>query len=213
LGLPFFVAVFQEVRPDLLEQSLAMMRGDFATSYRLHPGRRSSRIFQSLETPTSLIAVAEWDSESDFDRLRQTPSYRQVTDHADPPARIEYLTRLRSFARMSRAAAYVACIRFVAPPAEAEALESVILTDVRYDVEASEGLVSHDVFRVGKQPGQMVIVHGWTSLDALDDFRVRTRPRHRDLIEGLGVITDRFTGTIAAHYSRQETPPLATGRS
>lgn len=201
--MPFFVAVYQDVRPELLDDALATMRGDFATSYRAHPGRRSSRIFQGLERPTSLIAIAEWDSERDFDRLRLTPEYQRVTVQADPPARIESLTRLRSFARMSRQPAYIACIRFVAPPEHAEALESVILTDIRYDVEASDGLVSHDVFRVGMQPGQLLIVHGWTSLDALEQFRTLTRPRHRELIEGLGVATDRFTGTIAVQYTRQ----------
>jgi quinol monooxygenase YgiN len=200
--LPFFVAVYQDVQPELLETTLATMRGDFATSHRTHPGRRGSRIFQGLEQPTSLIAVAEWDSERDFEKLRCTPEYQRLTVQADPPARIEALTRLRSFARMSRPPSYIACIRFVAPEGRGEALESVILDDIRYDVEASEGLVSHDVFRVGKQPGQLLIVHGWTSLDALEQFRRRTRPRHRLLIEGLFVATDRFTGTIAAEYTR-----------
>lgn len=202
--MPFFVAVYQEVQPELLDQVLATMRGDFATSYRLHPGRRSSRIFLQLDRPTSMIAIAEWDSERDYERLRQTTGYQQVTEQADPPARIEPLTRLRSFARMSQQPAYVACIRFRAPLPQAQALETVILSDVRYDVESSEGLVGHEVFRVGQMPAELLIVHSWTSLDALEQFRIRTRPRHRVLIEGLGTVTERFTGTIAAQYSRQE---------
>ena len=202
--LPFFVAVHQDVRPELLDQVLATMRGYFAQSYRAHPGRRSSRIFQRLGEPTSLVAVAEWDSERDFEKLRQTASYQQVTEQADPAARIETLTLLRSFVRMLRQPAYVACIRFTAPPENAEALEAVILGKVRRDVEASEGLLGHEVFRVGVRPGQLLIVHSWASLDDLEQFRARTRPRHRVLIQGLGTVTERFTGTIAVQYSRQD---------
>jgi hypothetical protein len=98
--------------------------------------------------------VAEWDSKRDYEKLRRSPEYQRLTVQAEPPARIEALSPLRSFARMSRPPAYIACIRFVAPPGQGEAMESVILNDTRYDVEASEGLVSHDVFCVGKQPGQ-----------------------------------------------------------
>jgi heme-degrading monooxygenase HmoA len=210
--LSFFVAVYQDVRSEFLERTLATMRGDFATSYRLHPGRRNSRVFQSLEHPTSLIAVAEWDSERDYNRLRQSPEYQRATEQADPPARIEPLTRLRSFARMSRQPAYVACLRLVGRPDQALALEAVILGEVRRDVEASDGLISHDVYRVAKQSGQMVIVHGWTSLDALEQFRLLTRPRHRELIEGLGVVPHRFTGTIAVQYTRQLAPSGAVGQ-
>jgi quinol monooxygenase YgiN len=206
--LPFFVAVHQEVRPELLDEVLATMRGDFAQSYRAHPGRRSSRIFQQLDRPTSLVAMAEWDSERDFEKLRQTPSYQKVTERADPPARIESLTRLRSFARMSRPPAYVACIRFTAPEENADALEAVILGEVRQDVESSEGLLGHEVFRVGVRPGQLLIVHSWASMDALEQFRAETRPRHRMLFQGLGTMRERFTGTIAVQYSRQDATPV-----
>ena len=211
--MPFFVAVYQEVRSELLDEALVEMRRNFAESHRQYPGRRSSRIFQGLENPQMLIAVAEWDTERDFDQLRQSPNYQIATEQADPPARIESLTRLRSFVRMSRQPAYVACIRIAAQPGQADALEAVILGEVRRDVEASDGLISHDVFRVGKQPGQMVIVHGWTALDALDQFRQRTRPHHRELIEPLAIATDRFTGTIAVQYTRQLAPTRGAGSS
>jgi quinol monooxygenase YgiN len=201
--MSFFVAVFQEVQPEMLDRILATMRGDFAQSHRTHPGRRSSRIFQGLGRPELLIAVAEWDSRAAYDRLWQSPTYQELTVQADPPATIEVLTRLRSFTRMSALPAYVACIRFTASPGQADALERMILSDIRRDVEASEGLVSHDVFRVGERAGQLLIVHGWASLEGLEQFRARTRPHHRALLHGLHSSVERFTGTVAAQYARQ----------
>ena len=35
--MPFFVAVYQEVSAEGLDEVLATMRGDFATSRRMHP--------------------------------------------------------------------------------------------------------------------------------------------------------------------------------
>ncbi|MGE3911383.1 MAG: antibiotic biosynthesis monooxygenase [Chloroflexota bacterium] len=209
--MTFFVAVLQEVKPELLDRVLATMRGDFATSRRRHPGRRSSRIFQRLNQPNVLIALAEWDTQADYEALRRTPAYQQITLNADPPARIEHLTRLRSFIRMVTSPAVVGCAALTTPAEHAADLEAYMLGDVRHGVEAAPGLVGHEIFRVGNQPGHLLVVHGWRSIEDLERFRRTDGLTFEGRLSALRVVTERFTGVVAAQYSRHDPPPGGSG--
>jgi quinol monooxygenase YgiN len=201
-GVPFFVAVYQEVSADRLEEVLATMRGDFATSRRMHPGRRSTRVFQRLNYPTHLLALGEWDSRADYDRLRQTDAYQQVTERAEPPASIEYLTRLRHFARLAVPPAIVGCVTITAPRENAGALEAFVLDEARHVVEGAPGLVAHEVYRVGENGGRLLAVHGWRSIEDLERFRAGERQGLERRLGELGASTDRLTGVVAVQYSR-----------
>lgn len=201
--MPFFVVISQQVDPDNVEQMLAKMRDDLAVSHILHPGRRNARIFQQLDRPNHLMALTEWDSRAAYEQLWRSPGYQALTVNADPPARIEQVTRLRSFMRMSAQPSFVGCVRFTAPDAHADALERLVLDVLRYDNEASEGLLSHDVFRIGAVPGRILLVHSWRSINGLEQFRVKHRQRHDALLNALQVSAERFTGSIAALYTRQ----------
>ncbi|MCC7371574.1 MAG: antibiotic biosynthesis monooxygenase [Chloroflexi bacterium] len=204
--MPFFVGVFQDIRPELLDEMLAGVRDDLAHSYRRNPGRRQSRVFQQIDLPTSFIAISEWDAEEDFQRFQASQRFQRMTVQADPPARIERLHRLRSFARMAFQAHCVACIRLIALPEHGDELEAAILGSIRVDVESSPGLISHDVFRAGAQAGQLVIVHGWESLAALEAFRTDTRERHGEILNPLLTSVERFVGSVTAVFSREIRP-------
>jgi len=203
--VPFFVAVYQEVSSDRLDEILATMRGDFATSRRMHPGRRTTRVFQRLNYPTHLLALGEWDSQADYERLRRTEAYQRVTERADPPASIEYLTRLRHFARLAVPPAIVGCVTIAAPPERAAAVEAFILDDVRHVVEGAPGLAAHEAYRVGEEGGRLLVVHGWRSIEDLERFRAGEPERYEARLRELGASTDRLTGVVAEQYSRLET--------
>jgi quinol monooxygenase YgiN len=198
----FFVAVHQQVRPEHLDEVLVTMRGDFATSQRLHPGRRSTRVFQRLNYPTHLLAVGEWDSQDAYEMLKRTPHYRAVTVEADPPARIEYLKRIRIFARMAARPAIAGCVMLAVSSEHADTLERFLLDEVRWGVESAPGLISHEVYRVCQEPGRLLVVHSWRSLDDLESFRSTDRKRYDATLAELGVSTERLTGIVAAQFSR-----------
>jgi quinol monooxygenase YgiN len=202
--VPFFVAVHQQVPAERLDEVLATMRGDFATSRRLHPGRRGTRVFQRLNQPTRLLAIGEWDSQADYEQLWRTPAYQAVTVHADPPARIEYLTRLRLFARMSMPPAVVGSVEITAPPECGAALEAFILGEVSQGVARANGVVSHEVYRVGQDGGRLLVVHSWRSLEDLERFRAGDRKLYNATFESLGAITERLTAVVAMQFSRLE---------
>jgi heme-degrading monooxygenase HmoA len=200
--VPFFVAVFREVPAVRLDEVLATIRGDFAASRRLYPGRRGMRLFQRLNYPTHLLEIAEWDSLAEYEQLRRTARYQAATVQADPPARIEYLTRLRLFARMSAPAALVGCVILTVPREHADALEAYILNDVRRGVERAAGLVTHEVYRMGPTSGRLLVVHSWRTMEDLERFRAGDRPRYEETLRKLKVTTERLTNVVAAELSR-----------
>lgn len=199
--MPFFVAAFQDVHPDRLEETLTTIRGDLATSRRQHPGRRDTRVFQRINYPTHLLEIAEWDSLADYEQLRRTPRYQEMIARADPPARIEHLNRLRLFARMSVTAAVAGCVTMNVPPENAQALEAFILDDMRPGVEASVGLVTHEVYRMGAEVGRLLVVHSWRSIEDLERFRAGDRKRYDATLASLGVTAERLTNVVAAELS------------
>jgi hypothetical protein len=200
--VPFFVAVFREVPLDRLEATLAAIRGDFATSRRLHPGRRGTRLFQRMNYPTDLLEIAEWDSLVDYERLLRTPEYQALTVQADPPARIEHLTRLRMFARMLVPPGVVGCVMLTGPREHAEALEAHILSAHHLQAEASAGLVTHEVYRMGSALGRLLIVHSWRTIEDIERFRAGDRVEYEEAVRRFGVTTERLTNVVAAEVSR-----------
>jgi quinol monooxygenase YgiN len=204
--MPFFVAVDQEIPPHALDRTLTTIQADFATSRAIHPGRRHTRVFQRLNLPTHLLTIGEWEHAADYERLRQTARYRELVVAAEPPARIEPLTRLRYFARMSMRPSIVACVMMDAPEGAADALRSYVLAETHQRIERSPGLLAHEVFQVGEEPGALLGVHSWRSLRDLERFRAEDGPGYGAALAELGVTITRFTGLIAAQFSRFEEP-------
>jgi len=208
--MPFFVAVDQEFSPRALDRTLTTIQADFASSRAFHPGRRHTRVFQRLNQPNRLLTIGEWEHQADYERLRQSPRYRELVVCADPPATIETLTRLRYFARMSTQPSVVACIQMSAPAHAAEALRAYILRETLGQIVQAPGLLAHEVYQVGATPGTLLVVHGWRTLDDLERFVAEDTGAYNLVFAELGVELTRFTGAIAAQFSRLDQPTGAS---
>jgi quinol monooxygenase YgiN len=202
--MPFFVAVDQQIPSHALDRTLTTIEADFATSRALHPGRRHTRVFQRLNRPGHLLTIGEWEHPGDYERLRQTPGYHETVIAADPPGKIEPLTRLRYFARMSTRPGVVACVTMTAPEGAADALRAYVLGETHQRIEQSPGLVMHEVFQVKADTGALLAIHSWRSLRDLERFRADDGPAYTALLAERGVAVTRFTGLIAAQFSRFE---------
>lgn len=204
--MPFFVAVDQEFSPQALDRTLTTIQADFASSRAFHPGRRHTRVFQRLDQPNRLLTIGEWEHQTDYERLYQSSRYRELVVCADPPARIETLTRLRYFARMSVNPSVVACVKMSAPAGAADALRAYVLRETPGQIVQAPGLLAHEVYQVGAIPGELLVVHGWRSLNNLDRFLAEDTGAYNRVFARLGVQLTRFTGAIAAQFSRLDEP-------
>ena len=210
--MSFLVAIDQKLRPDCIAETLAAVQADFATSRNLHPGRRRTRVFQGIIDRSHLLAIGEWERAEDYHRLYRSSRYQELVVCADPPADIASLRRLRLFARMSIAPSIVACVTMTAPDSQAAAFRAYVLGGAPTAVEAAPGLLSHEVYQVGAAPGALLAVHGWRSLADLERFRTQAAPRHASAFARFDVTVERFTGVIAADYSRAEALPNVAPR-
>jgi quinol monooxygenase YgiN len=196
----YFVAIHQRAWPDRLDELLATIRQTLAGGSSLHPGRRSTRLFQSLDEPEQLIALSEWTSEDAFEQFRHWPVFVDTIATTGPPPRIEPLSPLLRFERMDRRATVVACSRITAPPPAAGAVLDYLLGEARREVTNAYGLVRRELYRSRVETGDLLLVHGWRSFADLEQFRARYSAQTE--LKRLGATAERFTGTVAAEFSR-----------
>src|SRR3954447_15768474 len=95
----YFVAIFQEAWPDHLEDLLGTIRHSLASAPSLHPGRRTTRMFQRFGQPTQLLSISEWSDEHAFEQFKQWSVFVETNSVSGPPPRIEPLVPLRRFER------------------------------------------------------------------------------------------------------------------
>ena len=62
------------------------------------------------------------------------------------------------------------------------------------------GVCYHQVDRALDDPRQLLTVHGWSELAALERFRREVSPRLEAALARLGASVDRFTGIVVAEH-------------
>jgi heme-degrading monooxygenase HmoA len=199
--MAFFVAIHQEAWPDRLDQLLGTIRETLAASPPMHPGRRSTRVFQRLGRPTQLLSLGLWDSGVSFEAFKQSRIFVETGAVCGSPPKIEPLEQLRSFERMEHRASVMACSTVTAPAERATAVEAVLLSEQHRAVERVEGLVCREVYRASDAIGHILLVHTWRSLADLNRFRAREALSGEARLQQLGAVTERFTGSLAAEFS------------
>jgi quinol monooxygenase YgiN len=196
-----FVAIHQEAWPDRLGELLTTIRQSLAQAPTLHPGRRTTRLFQRLGRPTQLVAVSEWSDEHDFDQFRRWPVFVQTVAVCGPPPRIEPLVALRRFERMERRSAVASCITVTASPEQEAVVRDFLLRDAHQRVMSQHGLVSRELYQSRETPGRFLVVRGWSSLADLERFRATEAAELYERHRRLGSSVERFTGALAAELS------------
>jgi heme-degrading monooxygenase HmoA len=196
-----FVAIHQEAWPDRLGDLLGMIRHCLASAPMLHPGRRTTRLFQRLERPTQLVSVSEWSDEPAFERFRRWPVFARAISVCGPPPRIEPLVPLRRFERMEQRSALASCVTITASPECEAVVREYLLREAHRHVTSQHGLVSRELYQSREIPGRFLVVRSWTSLADLERFRATEAPALYDAHRRLGTTVERFTGALAAEFS------------
>ncbi|MCC7369911.1 MAG: antibiotic biosynthesis monooxygenase [Chloroflexi bacterium] len=208
--MPFFVAIRQQAWPDRLPMLLAAIRDNFAASRMNAPGRHAARVFQRLHEPTSLLAISEWENQAAYEAHRGSAELRLAMEAAGPTATIDTLDRLHLFERMNERPGVVACVTIAMAAEHLHAVETFLLGPTRRSMVASPSLASRELYRF-QQPvegqRQLLVVHSWRSLADLDRFRSLDALEFEQRLRDLGATVDRFTGEIAAEYSRMQRLP------
>jgi heme-degrading monooxygenase HmoA len=197
----YFVAIHQEAWPDRVGELLSTIRESLASTSALHPGRRTTRLFQRLGRPTQLVSVSEWRDEAAFEELRQSSRFIKTNVVCGLPPRIDPLVPLRRFERMEQRIAVASCVSVTASAEQLAAVRALMLRDADWNVAAQAGLVSREVFQVRDEPRRFLIVRGWSTMADLERFRSAEAAEHDEVHRRLGSTVERFTGSLAAELS------------
>jgi heme-degrading monooxygenase HmoA len=197
----YFVAIHQEAWPDQLEDLLRMIRRSLASAPTLHPGRRTTRLFQRLGQPTQLLSLSEWSDEHAFRQFITWPVFVETNSVSGPPPEIEPLVPLRRFERMEQRIALASCVWVTAPPEHTAAVQTFLLQDAHESVRTMAGLVSREVYQSRETASRFLVVRSWRSMADLDRFRASHAPGLDEIHHRLGATVERFTGALAAEFS------------
>lgn len=198
--MAYFVAIHQEAWPDQLEELLGTIQRNLAAAPTLHPGRRTTRLFQRIGQPTQLLSLSEWSDERAFQQFIEWPVFVETNSVSGPPPTIEPLVPLRRFERMEQRIALASCVWVTAPMDNAAAVQAFLLQDAHESVRTMAGLVSREVYQSRKSPSRFLVVRSWRSMADLDRFRTSNAPRFDEIHHQLGATVERFTGALAAEF-------------
>ena len=199
--MAFYVAIHQEAWPERVDDLLATVRANLEASPQLHPGRRSTRVFQRMGQPTHLLSLALWDSQAAFEQFSRSAVFVETGTRCGPPPRIEPLEQLRFFERIEHRATVMACSTLTAPPERAGDVEAILLSERYRAVERVPGLVCREVYREQERAGHLLLVHTWRSMADLDRFRATEALQGEARFQELDTSTERFTGSLAAEFT------------
>jgi quinol monooxygenase YgiN len=158
-----------------------------------------ARVFQSLSTPDDVLFVSVWDNREAYWASLQEDSAQQQLDAlcVGEPERY-FFRRLALDQNTARPVVVVDCAILQAPPANAEAL----LTDIRHMVrpmmQVAPGFVLRYLGQDEDDPTRLILLRGWESLEALEDFRLAVAPRFESEWFKHGATVERFMGRSRA---------------
>jgi quinol monooxygenase YgiN len=207
--MPYFVAIQRRAWPDRLHDLLAAIRRSFAASRTAAPGRHAARVFQRLNEPTTLLSLAECDSQAAFEAYQASPTFAGTTDEIGPPPVIEPLRRLYLFERMNERAVVIACATLTVPGEHEDAALEYLMGPAQLSMVSTPGLVCRELYRGSaddRPASRFLVVHGWRSIADLDRFRSGDVTRFEDTLATWGATMERFTGEVAIEYSRLDQP-------
>jgi quinol monooxygenase YgiN len=199
--MPFFVAVHHTVHPGQRVHRIQAVRNDFAASTKSFPARRFARLFEHLHDRTRLLAFEEWHSKPEFEQHQSAPTYVQEIAESGPEPRHAALERLQHYRHLPHSPAALACTAISSPPERASEVERFICDDERRDALVAAGLALRAVYRTVGGESQLLVLHGWRTLELLEQYLADAAPAMAASLATYGATLDQFAGQIAAEYS------------
>lgn len=199
--MPFYVSVQYRAWPEQREALRALIRSDLSASSAVHPGLRFARVFQHLTEPDRFLAFEEWQSQAEFQRLRESPDYLETLAAYGPPPQADALERLQLYRHLPHRPTALTCVSLTTPPGQAEAVEDLVCDDARREALVDGGLVIRAVYRVIQEPGRLIVLHGWRSLAHLERYQETVAGEAEAAMRALGAAVDSFVGEITAEFS------------
>lgn len=199
--MPFYVSVQYRAWPEQRDALRVLIRRDLSASSASHPGLRFARVFQHLTEPDWFLAFEEWQSQAEYQRLRESPAFLESLAAYGPPPQADALERLQLYRRLPYRPTALTCVSLTTSPEQAQAVEDRVCDDAQRAALVDGGLVIRAVYRVTEQPGRLLVLHGWRSLAQVERYQETLATDTETALRALGAAVDSFVGEITAEFS------------
>ena len=158
-----------------------------------------ARLFQSLSTPDDVLFVSVWDTRAAYWASLQDNGAEQQLDAlcVGEPGRC-FFRQLALEEDAERPVVVVDCAILQSPPADAEALLSALLHAGQPLTEIAPGFTLYYLGQDEGDPTRLILLRGWESLGALEDFRLQVAPRFEAEWFTHSATVERFMGRSRA---------------
>lgn len=187
------VVVQRRARTGQAEPLVAAARRRWMGSGHWPIGRRHVRLFQGTDEPERLLYVAEWESAETYRAHRRSTGDGGLDALSVAPAPPQLYTWRWRYQNLARTPSVLSAVTLRVPPAVLDATVSYVDAG-RDQVRAATGLVLHMFCQDTADPGQLLILQGWASSEAMAAHRQDTAPAMIAAHRARGVQVDLFVG-------------------
>jgi heme-degrading monooxygenase HmoA len=197
----------RRARPGQGDALLEQMRSQLDERLGGAPHFREARVFQGLEAPDVILSVTTWDSSFAYWARSRDRDHRAQLDALCIGEPERYLfERLALYEDVSREAAVVSCTLVHSPPLARAAVGTVLEGEAGPLVRALPGLVLRHSYQHVDSPQCFLVLLGWDSLGAWQDFFRDLGPRLGARLREHGATVERFVGVTRARVDRGPLP-------
>ena len=188
------VVIETKVAPEQAARALETARDGLRRAVQHRSGRRQSRFFQGREDPASFLYLGTWESRDEYDAIFGARQTTDVEQSLSAPAVPRYFRILLTYERVLAPTEIVVCQIITGPASGAPPLREYIRTLFDRRDEAGPGLVVTTVCEEIDAPGNMLLMSGWQSPDALARGTAAWHDEFVAQVAAAGATFRRFVG-------------------
>ncbi len=154
-----------------------------------------ARVFQSVSSPDDVLVVSVWDSrEAYWARVHAESGQQQLDALAVSPPERYFFRRLALDELPGHPVAVVDCAILRCPADRCAALADALQQRLRPIPEVAPGFVLRYLGQDEDDPTRLLLLRGWSSLEALEDFRIDAALRFEAEWAKYDATVERFVG-------------------
>jgi quinol monooxygenase YgiN len=167
----------------------------------------SAWVLQSLSDADDVVVISDWDSrEAYWESLRQDDAMQQLDALSIGTPHRHFFRQLSRDERPHHELGVLDCALLQTSASGSERLITYMQNVGRPSVLNAPGFVLRYLGQDEDEPTRLLLVRGWNSLEALEDFRLDVAPRFEAEWIHLGATVERFMGYARAELDRRSQP-------
>jgi quinol monooxygenase YgiN len=160
---------------------------------------QTASLFQGMTTPTEVLYIGDWESrEAHQARVQENRVDELLAPLCSGACVRYYLRRWVAYESPQTEVGALDCAIIESRPERHEMVQAFLLREAAARFRAHPGFRYRRIYQDLDNPHRLVIIHGWQSPAAMQDFLRELMPSLDAALQPMGVTTATFVGVIRA---------------